>query len=121
MQTIFFNKIIMGNETWCFAYDPETKRQSSEWVEESSRRPKKLKFQRSRIKTMLTIFFNSQGVVHKEFVPEGKRVNAGFYKGVMDRVLKRIQRVRPAAFCSRDFFFLYDNEPAHKLQVFANF
>jgi len=23
----FFNKIIMGDETWCFAYDPETKRQ----------------------------------------------------------------------------------------------
>jgi hypothetical protein len=54
---IFFNKIIMGDETWCFAYDPETKRQSSEWVGETSPRPKKLKFQRSRIKTMLIIFF----------------------------------------------------------------
>jgi len=28
-------------------------------------------------------FFVSQGVVHKEFVPERKRVNAEFYKGVM--------------------------------------
>jgi hypothetical protein len=25
----FFNKIITGDETWCFAYDSETKRQSS--------------------------------------------------------------------------------------------
>ena len=24
-DNIFFNKIIMGNKTWCFAYDPETK------------------------------------------------------------------------------------------------
>ena len=24
-----FNKIITGDETWCFAYDPEPKRQSS--------------------------------------------------------------------------------------------
>jgi len=31
----FFNKIIMGDETWCFASDPETKRQSSEWVGET--------------------------------------------------------------------------------------
>jgi hypothetical protein len=23
----FFSKIIMGDETWCFAYDPATKRQ----------------------------------------------------------------------------------------------
>ena len=35
-------------------------------------------------------FFDSQGVVHKEFVPEGKTVNAKFYKGVMDRLPKRI-------------------------------
>jgi transposase len=63
---------------------------------------------------MLTNFFDSLGVVHKEFVPEGKTVNAEFYKGVMDRLLKRIQRVRPAAFCSRDFFLLHDNAPAHK-------
>jgi hypothetical protein len=59
----FLNKIITGDET-CFAYDPETKRQSSEWVGETSPRPKKLKFQRSRIKTMLIILFDS-GVVNE--------------------------------------------------------
>ena len=51
----FFNKIITGDETWYFAYDPESKRQSSEWVGETSPWPKKLKFQTSRIKTMLII------------------------------------------------------------------
>jgi len=86
-------------------------RQISEWVGETSPWPMKLKFQRSRIKNMLIIFFNSQGVVHKEFLPEGKTVNAEFYKGVMDRLLKRIQRVRPAALSSRDFFLLHDNAP----------
>jgi len=53
----FLNKIITENETWCFAYDPKTKRQSSEWVDETSPWPKKLKFQRSHIKTILIIFF----------------------------------------------------------------
>jgi hypothetical protein len=32
----------------------------------------------------------------------------------MDRLLKRIQRVCPAAFCVRDLFLLHDNAPAHK-------
>jgi transposase len=32
----------------------------------------------------------------------------------MDRLLKGIQRVRPAAFFCRDFFLLQDNAPAHK-------
>ena len=32
----------------------------------------------------------------------------------MDRLLKRVQRVRPDAFCSRDFVLLHDNAPSHK-------
>ena len=79
------------------------------------------KFQRSRIKTMLKIFFDSEDVVHKKFVPEGKTVNTEFYEGVMDRLLKRIQRVRPAAFCCRDFFLLHDNTPAHKAASVCQF
>jgi hypothetical protein len=63
---------------------------------------------------MLVIFFDSQVVVHEEFVPEGKTVNVEFYTGVTDRLLKRIQRGRPAAFCSPDFFLLNDNAPAYK-------
>ena len=54
---------------------------------------------RFHIKTMLIIFFDSQSVMHKEFTPEGNTVNDHFYNGVMDRLLKCIQWVRPAAFC----------------------
>jgi len=117
----FLNKIITGDATWCYAYSPETKRQSSEWVGETSPLPKKLKFPRSRIKTMLIILFDSQSVVHKELVQEGKTVNAEFYKGVMDLLLTCIQRVHPAAFCSRDFFLLHDNAPAHKASSVCQF
>jgi hypothetical protein len=63
---------------------------------------------------MLIIFFDSQGIVHKEFVPAGKTVIAEFYEGVTDHLLKRIQLVHPAVFCSRDFFLLHNNVPAHK-------
>jgi len=59
--------------------------------------------------------------VHKEFVPEGKTVKAGFYNGVTDFLLKRIQRVRQTAFCSRDFFLLHHNAPAHKAASVCQF
>ena len=59
--------------------------------------------------------------MHKEFLSEGKTVNAEFYKGVMDRLLKRIQWVRPAAICSRDFVLLHDNAPAHKAASVCQF
>jgi hypothetical protein len=63
----------------------------------------------SHINTMLIIFFDSQGVLHKESAPEGKTVSTDFYKGVMDPLLKHIQWVCPAAFSSRYFFWLHDN------------
>jgi hypothetical protein len=88
---------------------------------ETSPWPKKLKFQKSRIKTTLIIFFDSQGVVYKEFISEGKTVNAEFYKGVMDHLLKRIQRICPAAFYSQDFSCCTIRRPPTKLQMFAKF
>jgi len=102
---------------------PMTPKQSnsSEWVGETSPRPKKLKFQWCHIKTMLIIFFNSQDVLHKEFVPKGKTANAEFYEGEMDCCLKSIHWVHPAAFCSRDFFLLHENVPAHKAASVCQF
>jgi len=59
-------------------------------------------------------FFDSQKVMHKEFVQERKTVNAEFYKGVMDPLLKHIQRIHVAAFCFREFCLSHDNAPTHK-------
>jgi hypothetical protein len=85
-----FNKIIMGDETWWFAYDPETKQQSSEWVGETSPQPKKLKFQKSCIKTMLIIFLSLKAQSTQNLNHRGITVNAEFYKRAMDHLLKRI-------------------------------
>ena len=121
MQTKFFlTKLLREMRPSVLNMTPKQS-DSSEWVGETSPRPKKLKFQMSRIKNMLIIFFDSQGIVQKEFVPEGKTLNAQFYYGVMDRLLKRIQQVRQAAFCSPVFFLLHDNAPAHKAASICQF
>ena len=39
----------------------------------------------------------------------------------MDRLLKHIQRVRPAAFCSPNFFLLHNNASAHKAASVCQF
>ena len=52
----FWENIITGDETWCFTYDPATKRQSAEWVGKKYPKPKKLQFKKSRVKTMLIVF-----------------------------------------------------------------
>jgi len=71
--------VITGDETWVYAYDPETKTQYSQWKSPGSPRPKKARQVRSNIRSMLICFFDQKGIVHKEFVPPGKTVNAAFY------------------------------------------
>jgi len=52
----FLEQVITGDETWDFAYDPETKRQSSEWHTTGSPRPKKVRMSKSKMKSMLCFF-----------------------------------------------------------------
>ena len=89
----FLYKVITGDESWVFDYDPETKRQSEEWHTKSSPRLKKARMRRSRVKTIIIVFFDSRGIVHKVFVPPGQTVNHAFYKDVLERLRKRVQRV----------------------------
>jgi len=58
---------------------------------------------------MLVIVFDWQGVIHKEFVPEGETINAVYYKGVMERLLNRIRRVRAGKCEPDDWFLLQDS------------
>ena len=89
---------------------PETNPQSSEWVGKTSPRSKKLKFQIPLLKTRLIIFFRLSRRSAQRIHTRGEEtVNEEFYKGTMDRLLKRIQRARPAAFCCRDFFLLHNS------------
>ena len=40
---------------------------------------------------MLIVFFSdAEGVIYREFLHEGQKVNAEFYVGVLDRLLKKI-------------------------------
>ena len=53
----FLEQVITGDETWVFEYDPEMKRQSSEWHTAKSPRPKKARMSKSKMKSMLIVFF----------------------------------------------------------------
>ena len=75
----FFSCVITGDESWILEYDPKTKRQIREWHSVHSPRPKKARMSESKIKSMLICYFDSHGIVHKEFVPPGQTVNQTFY------------------------------------------
>ncbi|XP_066261786.1 protein GVQW3-like [Euwallacea similis] len=107
----FVERVITGDESWVFEYDPETKRQSMEWHRLTSPRPKKARMSKSKIKCMLICFFDIQGIVHKEFVPEGQTVNKHFYRKVLERLRQRVIRVRPNI--KNNWVLHHDNAPCH--------
>jgi len=62
----FLDKVTTGDESWRFAYDPEKKkRQISEWVGEHSPPPKKVCFQKSKVKTMPIVFLTTKALCTK--------------------------------------------------------
>jgi hypothetical protein len=44
---------------------------------------------------MLTCFSDTEGIVHKEFVPPGQTMNGNFYCDVLRRLRENIQHKRP--------------------------
>ncbi|GFV68020.1 protein GVQW3 [Trichonephila clavipes] len=88
----FMKLIITGDESWVYGYDPETKQQSSQWKTPGSPRPKKARQVRSKIKVMLIVFFDADGIVHHEYAPQGQTVNKEFYLDVMRRLQEAVRR-----------------------------
>ena len=72
-------KVITGDESWVYGYDPEAKQQSSQWKRPDELRPKKARQSRRHVKSMLIIFFDCEGVVHYEFAPRGQTINKEYY------------------------------------------
>ena len=46
----------------------------------------KARMSKSKVKSMLICFFDSQGIVHTEFVPEGQTVNQLYYREFLERL-----------------------------------
>ena len=64
-------------------------------------------------------FFDSRGIVHKEFVSPGQTVNHAFYKDILERLRKRVQRVRTDI--ADDWVLHHDNAPAHTARSVREF
>lgn len=117
----FLYSIVTGDETWFFAYEPETKRQSAEWRLPEEGNPKKCRLQKSKVKTMFICFYDSRGIIHKEFVRPGQTVTGAFYKTVLKRLLARIRRIRPEYRDKAKLRLVHDNAPAHRSSVITDY
>ena len=107
------NRVITGDESWVYGYDPETKAQLSQWKSLGSPRPKKTGQSQSNVKMMMVVFFNSTGIVHHEYAPRGQTVNQEYYKSVLERLRENMRKKRPARWRDRNWILHHDNAPAY--------
>ena len=63
--------LVTCDESWIYCYDPETKRQSSQWKHAGSPRPKKARQSKSTHKLLMIPFFDSTGMIYMHWVPTG--------------------------------------------------
>jgi histone-lysine N-methyltransferase SETMAR len=105
-----FDRVITGDETWCFQYDPETKRQSKQWKTQDSPWPKKARMSRSQVKTILGCFFDHKGIVHHEFIAQGQTVNEQCYLEVLTWLWESVRRKRPGLWPDK-WILHHDNAP----------
>ncbi|KAJ4445099.1 hypothetical protein ANN_06898 [Periplaneta americana] len=101
--------------------DPGFLNTSSQWKHPESPRPKKARQVRSKIKVMLTVFFDVRGIVHHEYAPEGQTVTKEYYHDVLQRLRDAVQRKRPDMWTANNWHLHHDNAPAHSSQLIHTF
>lgn len=109
----FLNRIITGDETWVHYYEPESKRQSMEWKHPKSPTTKKFRSLPSAGKLMLTVFWDSQGVVLEHYQQSGSTINSAGYSGMLVDRLKPAIRSKRRGRLSEGVVLLHDNARPH--------
>ena len=107
------DKVITGDETWVYGYDPETKRQSSQWMYPNEPKPKKARMSKSKLKVLLVTFFDNRGLVHHEFMQDSVTINQKTYLSILKNLRESIRKKRPDKWQRKDWFLHHDNARPH--------
>ena len=74
---------------------------------------KKARQVRSHVKVLLAVFFDSEGVVHYEFLSQGRTVSKEYCQEVMQRLREAVRKKRPDAWRENRWMPQHDNTPSH--------
>jgi len=67
------------------------------------------------------LFFDSRGVVHHKYAPQGQNINKEYYLEVLRRFLDAVRHKRPGMWAAGTWQLQYDNAPARSSQLIQTF
>jgi transposase len=76
---------------------------------------------RSKVKVLLTIFFDYRGILHHSYAPEGQTINKEYYLKVIRHLRDAVRRNRLDLWASRNWQLHHDNAPAHSSHLIQSF
>lgn len=109
----FCYRIVTGDETWVHHYDPLTPQESKIWKRPSSPTIQRPRLQNSAGKIMLSVFWDSQGVLLLDFLPHGQTVTGDYYANLIFQLREAIKNKRRGKLTAGPLL-LHDNAPPHK-------
>ena len=112
-QPNLLKRVVTGDKSWIFEYDPLIKGQGLEWKSALSPRPKKPSVFKSKAKVMLIAFFDVRRIVHAELLPQGQTINQHVYKNILPRLMRSVREKRRELWETRSWLLYHDNAPAH--------
>ena len=85
------------------------------WLCPGDPRPQKPRIEQSTVKVMLVVFFDAQGVIHKEFIPNGIGIGGRLYAQILDRFRDSLRCRRHQVWQNRhSWALLHDGTLAHR-------
>ena len=110
-------RIVAIGETWIRSFEPELKRQSSEWHTKNSPRPVNFRRSQNCAKMLMIFAYDFRGVLTAHRVPIGETVNKEYYKMYIRTMLRPAIRRKRQEMIDLTLLILHDNASPHK----ANF
>lgn len=108
----FLRRFITVDETWIHHHTPETKQQSKQWITTGEPAPKKAKAVLSANKVMATVFWDSRGIIHIDYLEKGQTINGEYYCKLLDRFNNVLKEKRPHL-AKKKVLFHQDNARVH--------
>ena len=110
----FIKRIVTSDEKWIYFRNPDT---TNQWLHAGQLPEPVVRRGRFEHKVLLCVWWNYEGPIHYEFVPDGHGVNAELYCSQLERMYAALTRRYPALVNRKRVLMQHDNAPPHKAKM----
>lgn len=110
----FWKRIVTCDEKWVFLVNHDRSRR---WVPRDQSPSPVVRQDHFGKKVMLCVWWNVDGVVHFELIPDGRAVNAELYTEQLERVYNVLKQRYPTLIHQKRALLQHDNASAHRANL----